>query len=108
MLLCCPRQRVDVGVFYLNIEHLEKISDVAGIPLVLHGGSGIMLDSIKASIKKGITKINVGTQIRQAYESGLKDTGSIEKGQQNVYNAVSELIKDYDLQNSCDIINPGS
>ena len=67
-----------------------------------------MLDYIKASIKKGITKINVGTQIRQAYESGLKDTGSIEKGQQNVYNAVSELIKDYDLQNSCDIINPGS
>jgi len=91
----------------LNIEHLEKISDAIGVPLVLHGGSGIVLDYIKAAIKKGITKINVGTQIRQAYESGMRED-SIEKGQQNVYDTVTALINDYNLKNSRDIINQES
>ena len=34
----------------LSIGHLEEISDAVGIPLVLHGGSGIVLDSIKAAL----------------------------------------------------------
>ena len=88
----------------LNIEHLGKISDAIGVPLILHGGSGIEL----AAIKKGMTKINVGTQLRQVYESGLREADSIEKGQQNVYDTVTALINDYDLKNSRDIINEES
>ncbi len=43
-----------------------------GIPLVLHGGSGISNKDIKKSIKCGITKININTEIRIAWKEGLK------------------------------------
>jgi ketose-bisphosphate aldolase len=56
----------------INVEHLERIRQaVDGVPLVLHGGSGIRKESIMDAIRHGIAKINVGTTLRQAYESGL-------------------------------------
>jgi ketose-bisphosphate aldolase len=56
----------------INIEHLDRIREaVGGIPLVLHGGSGIRKESIQAAVRHGIAKINVGTTLRQAYEAGL-------------------------------------
>ncbi|MCM8788357.1 MAG: class II fructose-bisphosphate aldolase, partial [Candidatus Omnitrophica bacterium] len=54
------------------IEHLAKINQQTRIPLVLHGGSGISPQCIRDAIKNGITKINIGTEIRQAYQKGLK------------------------------------
>jgi ketose-bisphosphate aldolase len=56
----------------INIEHLDRIREaVGGVPLVLHGGSGIRKESILAAVRHGIAKINVGTTLRQAYETGL-------------------------------------
>jgi len=55
----------------LDIAHLDRIRGaVGGVPLVLHGGSGIAKASILAGIRHGIAKINIGTTIRQAYEAG--------------------------------------
>jgi fructose/tagatose bisphosphate aldolase len=44
-------------------------STPAAIPLVLHGGSGIKVDNVRQAIKFGIAKINIATEIRQAYEA---------------------------------------
>ncbi|MBL7170869.1 MAG: class II fructose-bisphosphate aldolase [Candidatus Omnitrophica bacterium] len=63
----------------LNIDHLKKLKEITGVPLVLHGGSGINRLSVLEGIKNGITKINVGTEIRQAYEKGLDLGLKIEK-----------------------------
>ncbi|MFH0964777.1 MAG: class II fructose-bisphosphate aldolase [Planctomycetota bacterium] len=79
----------------LDLEHLEKLSRAAGVPLVLHGGSGVRRDSVLGAVKRGIAKVNVGTEIRQAYEAGLKDGGSIAKGQEAVYERTVSLIRDY-------------
>lgn len=56
----------------LNIGHLDRIRAAVGgdVPLVLHGGSGIAKASILEGVRHGIAKINIGTAIRQAYESG--------------------------------------
>jgi ketose-bisphosphate aldolase len=55
----------------INVEQLDRIREsVGGVPLVLHGGSGIRKESILAGVKHGIAKINIGTTLRQAYESG--------------------------------------
>lgn len=75
----------------LNIEHLSKINAVAGVPLVLHGGSGIQKAYLQQAFTKGIAKINVGTNIRQPYEQGSKK--SIADGQQAVYDAMIDVIK---------------
>ncbi|MDR2167777.1 MAG: class II fructose-1,6-bisphosphate aldolase [Clostridiales bacterium] len=47
----------------LDFEALEAINEVTGgIPLVLHGGTGIPEDMIKRSISLGVSKINVNTE----------------------------------------------
>ena len=79
----------------LNIEHLNILKQVTGIPLVLHGGSGIQREYVIEGIKNGIAKINIGTEIRQAYENGLKKAGKVEDGQFEVYERVKYLIRDY-------------
>ncbi len=77
----------------LNIEHLERIRQaVGGIPLVLHGGSGIDRTCLQESFRHGIAKINVGTTLRQAYE---KNAGvSLEKAQAAVYQATCQVINE--------------
>ena len=75
----------------LNIEHLGKINAMAGVPLVLHGGSGIQKAYLREAFKTGIAKINVGTNIRQPYERGAAE--SVAKGQDETYKAMLDVIK---------------
>lgn len=77
----------------LNIEHLRKLSKVVEIPLVLHGGSRIKQESVLDAIQNGITKINVGTVLRQSYEKKLKE--DIRAAQEAVRKEVENLITDY-------------
>lgn len=79
----------------LKIDHLQKLHEVTGIPLVLHGGSGVQQTYVLEASKYGITKVNVGTEIRQAYESALENNGSPEKASQAVYDRVCWMIKEY-------------
>jgi len=90
----------------LNIDHLKMISGKVKIPLVLHGGSGIPVGYIKSAVNEGITKINIGTEVRQKYEGALKTTGSEEKAQQKVYDTVKSLLQQFGLENTRDIVNP--
>jgi fructose-bisphosphate aldolase class II len=79
----------------LNLDHLEKLHQATGIPLVLHGGSGVKQEYLLAAIKKGITKVNVGTEIRQTYERALREEGDLASAQDAVYDRTCYLIKDY-------------
>jgi len=80
----------------LDIEHIKALYEAAGIPLVLHGGSGIKNEYILEAVKAGIAKINVGTEVRQTYENALKESsGDIEKARHCVYEKVREIISDF-------------
>ncbi len=79
----------------LNIEHLSKIVSVTNVPIVLHGGSGIERQSVLASIRNGVTKINIGTSIRQTYEKELRRTGKVESAQMQVKEEIRQLIERY-------------
>lgn len=55
----------------LDIERIRAIREATGgIPLVLHGGSGIPDDLVKEAIKAGIRKMNVGTDVCCAFAEG--------------------------------------
>jgi len=89
----------------LNIKRLERIRQTTGIPLVLHGGSGVQKESLMAAIKHGIVKVNVGTTTRQAYERGKQE--SIAAAQRAVYEAVVRLItEEFEAAGSAAHINP--
>lgn len=79
----------------LNLDHLEKLHQATGIPLVLHGGSGVKQEYLLAAVKKGIAKVNVGTEIRQAYESTLRESDRVSTAQDAVYERTGWLIRDY-------------
>jgi ketose-bisphosphate aldolase len=79
----------------LALDHLSKLAQATGLPLVLHGGSGIRQADMLASMKHGIVKVNVGTEIRQAYEQALKAGGSVKDAQEATYARTSALIKDW-------------
>jgi fructose-bisphosphate aldolase, class II len=79
----------------LNLEHLERLQQATGVPLVLHGGSGVQRGYILEGVKKGIAKINVATEIRQAFEEGLRAGGGLEAGKDAVYERTTALIRDY-------------
>ena len=77
----------------LDIAHLDRIRSAVGpVPLVLHGGSGIRKDDILEGIAHGIAKINVGTTLRQAYESGLKI--SVDEARKRTSEATAAVIRD--------------
>ncbi|MGC9521282.1 MAG: class II fructose-bisphosphate aldolase [Anaerolineae bacterium] len=79
----------------LNLDHLARLREVTGIPLVLHGGSGVRRDDVLAAIKVGIAKINVATEIRQAYEEGLRTGRGLEAAKEAVYARTVWLIRDH-------------
>ncbi len=83
----------------LDIEHLDRLSAVTGVPLVLHGGTGIPKAYVLQAARHGIAKINIAAATRQAYESHLQE--SVEAAQQAVYEtAMRILCEDLDLQNT--------
>jgi fructose-bisphosphate aldolase, class II len=79
----------------LNLDHLDRLRQATGIPLVLHGGSGIKQEYLLAAVRRGIAKVNVGTEIRQAYESVLRASGSIAAAQEAVYERTGWLLRHY-------------
>jgi fructose-bisphosphate aldolase class II len=78
----------------LDLDHLRLLAEAARIPLVLHGGSAIPKEYIRGAIGLGVAKVNVGAEIRQAYESALKQSGSVPPAQDRVYDAVRRIIRD--------------
>jgi len=58
----------------LDFDVLEKISKVSGgIPLVLHGGTGIPENMIKKAISLGVAKINVNTECQLAFAAATRE-----------------------------------
>ncbi|MEM2123667.1 MAG: class II fructose-bisphosphate aldolase [Candidatus Bathyarchaeia archaeon] len=84
----------------LDVEHLSRIRQATNIPLVLHGGSGIQIEYLRKAIENGITKINIGFDIRQAYEQALKaKPNDIEYARRKVYEKIGQLITEvYEIE----------
>ena len=56
----------------LDIGRLQQIRDAIDTPLVLHGGSGLSDDDFKNTIRHGITKVNIFTDLCVAGELAMQ------------------------------------
>lgn len=57
----------------LNFDVLAEVQRVTGgVPLVLHGGSGIPDDMVKKAISLGVSKINVNTECQIAFAQATR------------------------------------
>lgn len=56
----------------LDFPRITALSEAAGIPLVLHGGSGLSDDDFHQAIRRGICKVNIFTDMDRAGKQGME------------------------------------
>ncbi|MFC4766229.1 class II fructose-1,6-bisphosphate aldolase [Effusibacillus consociatus] len=56
----------------LGFERMEEIMKLTGVPLVLHGGTGIPTEDIQKAISLGTAKINVNTENQMASAAAVR------------------------------------
>ena len=57
----------------LAFDRIKEIKEIVQKPLVMHGGSGVPDDQVERAISLGIAKINVDTELRQAFTWGVQN-----------------------------------
>ena len=56
----------------LRLDLLEQIADAVSIPLVLHGSSGLSMETLNLAAQIAVAKINVNTEIAMAGAAALR------------------------------------
>lgn len=56
----------------LDFDRIEKIKALTGVPLVMHGGSGISVEDTQHAIRSGIRKINYFSYMSNAGVKGVQ------------------------------------
>ncbi|MEN6372593.1 MAG: class II fructose-bisphosphate aldolase [Armatimonadota bacterium] len=102
----------------LNIERLDEIKRRTGVPIVLHGASGVLCTrgdasergiklsscegTIEDAIKHGVSKINVATELSMAFLRGMKEAFEQRPGEKDMRkimlpgkNAVKDVVRYY-------------
>lgn len=57
----------------LDFSRLEKITRITGIPIVLHGSSGVSEEDVAKAIQLGVRKVNIDTDVRAAFMEGVNE-----------------------------------
>jgi tagatose 1,6-diphosphate aldolase GatY/KbaY len=57
----------------LDLARLAAIRQAVAVPLVLHGASGLPENLVREAIDRGVCKLNVNTELREAYLRALKE-----------------------------------
>lgn len=56
----------------LDFERLHEISQRVKIPIVMHGASGVPEQSVRESLKYGVSKINISTELKIPFAEQLR------------------------------------
>ncbi len=57
----------------LDFDRIRTISERTGVPLVLHGGSGLADDDFRRAVREGVRKINIFTDLDKAGKKGAEE-----------------------------------
>ncbi len=55
----------------LDFDRLKDIKSRLDMPIVLHGASGVAEEDIKKAVSLGVNKINIDTDLRQAFQKAM-------------------------------------
>lgn len=55
----------------LDLPRLEAVRGRVDTPLALHGGSGLGDETVRELIARGISKANIGSELKLAWRDGL-------------------------------------
>ena len=57
----------------LDFQRIADIREATGLPLVLHGGSGLSDDDFRTAVQQGVCKVNIFTDIDKAGKAGVEE-----------------------------------
>jgi fructose-bisphosphate aldolase, class II len=57
----------------LDHDLITRLRDAVGVPLVLHGSSGVPDDELRDAVRHGMVKINIGTALNVAFTAGIRN-----------------------------------
>lgn len=57
----------------LKLDLISEISELVGLPLVLHGGSGALDDQVTAAVGRGVAKLNISADMKTAYFTRVRE-----------------------------------
>ncbi len=77
----------------LDISRLDKLYEAVDRPLVLHGGSGLTDDDFRETVKHGISKVNICTEMCIAARDAYLASANHEVLFDDAKNAVKEVVK---------------
>ncbi len=78
----------------LDIERISKIRASAGVPLVLHGGSGISDDDFKKAISAGVSIIHISTELRVLWRNSIEKSFTNSNQEVAPYKLLSPVVSD--------------
>lgn len=59
---------------HLDIPHFQRVVEaIPGVPIVLHGASGLSDREIQQAIKSGVANVHFNTELRVAYTKGVQE-----------------------------------
>jgi fructose-bisphosphate aldolase, class II len=64
----------------LDHDLITRLARAAGVPLVLHGSSGVPDDELTQAVRCGIVKVNIGTAVNAALTGAISDWLSANPG----------------------------
>jgi fructose-bisphosphate aldolase class II len=61
------------GKPHIDARRVKEIREVTGIPLVLHGGSGLRDEDFTSAIAAGVSVIHINSELRLAYRDAIRE-----------------------------------
>ena len=61
------------GELNIDFDLIERLNNTLEIPLVMHGGSGLEKEVLVKAIKKGISKININSDLQDVWHKAVVD-----------------------------------
>jgi tagatose 1,6-diphosphate aldolase GatY/KbaY len=77
------------GVPEIDFELLEKLKQESPVPLVIHGGSGIPLETVKLLREYNVVKMNIASDLRKVF---ISTVGEFYEANHNEYNLIKVLL----------------
>jgi fructose-bisphosphate aldolase, class II len=56
----------------LDLDLIGRIHAAVGVPLVLHGSSGVPDGQLAAAVRAGLTKVNIATQLNKVFTAAIR------------------------------------
>jgi fructose-bisphosphate aldolase, class II len=77
----------------LKLDLLWAVAEKTGHPLVLHGGSGIHPDDVRAAVALGVVKINIGNALGLAVREGARSALESGLGHYEMLGAIRDAVR---------------